>query len=208
MSNKVDLIGIYGDDTTIASSAWYSTSQELTPERIDRIPEFIKKLAVNKHTSPFESNLISFKVTADIATHIHCLKHRIGVSINSQSQRYQELKYDDMYIPDDWPEDLKVKLVQFADSSFEAYHNAVDRLIAHGLSRSRAKESARFFLQYNTQITWKMTFNLLSFVHFQNLRNSTHAQKEIREIAESMLQLVMETGNFNHSLHAFGLIVT
>ena len=33
-------------------------------------------------------------------------------------------------------------------------------------------------------------FNWRSFYHFQQLRNSEHAQKEVRQLAEEMLNLV------------------
>jgi thymidylate synthase ThyX len=39
---------------------------------------------------------------------------------------------------------------------------------------------------------------------FQKLRNDEHAQKEIREIAQKMLVLVKDTGQFDLSLEAFG----
>jgi thymidylate synthase ThyX len=41
-------------------------------------------------------------------------------------------------------------------------------------------------------------------MHFQGLRNSEHAQVEIKEIAQKMLELVRETGKFDLSLAAFG----
>jgi len=47
-------------------------------------------------------------------------------------------------------------------------------------------------------------FNFRSFMHFQGLRNSEHAQLEIREIAQEMLRLVKTTKQFDMSLKAFG----
>ena len=38
----------------------------------------------------------------------------------------------------------------------------------------------------------------------KKLRNDEHAQKEIREIAQKMLQLVRDTHKFDASLVAFG----
>ena len=58
------------------------------------------------------------------------------------------------------------------------------------LGRKRAKESARFFKTYNSQIQADVMFNMRSFANFINLRNSKHAQKEIREIAQQMWDLV------------------
>lgn len=45
--------------------------------------------------------------------------------------------------------------------------------------RKRAKESARFFKTYNSQIQADVSFNLRSFANFLRLRNSKHAQLEI-----------------------------
>lgn len=44
MINKVELIGHYGCDETIACSAWTSTSRELTDEKKSRIPGLINML--------------------------------------------------------------------------------------------------------------------------------------------------------------------
>ena len=81
--NKVELIGYYGSDETHALSAWTSTSRDLTEDKKNRIPKLLKMLAENGHETPFEKSSIHFLVTSDIASHIHLLKHRIGVSINA-----------------------------------------------------------------------------------------------------------------------------
>jgi thymidylate synthase ThyX len=47
-------------------------------------------------------------------------------------------------------------------------------------------------------------FNFRSFMHFQGLRNSEHAQLEICNLAKDMLKLVSDTGQFPLSLAAFG----
>ena len=103
--NKVELIGYYGSDETHALSAWTSTSRDLTEDKKNRIPKLLKMLAENGHETPFEKSSIHFLVTSDIASHIHLLKHRIGVSINAESARYKELKEDKYHVPVDW--DLK-----------------------------------------------------------------------------------------------------
>jgi thymidylate synthase ThyX len=84
------------------------------------------------------------------------------------------------------------------------YHDCVADLTPT-LGRKRAKESARFFKTYNSQITADVMFNFRSFVHFQGLRNGKAAQIEIKQIAQEMLRLVKEAGDFNESLKVFGL---
>lgn len=209
-SQPVELVAIHGDDITPAQAAWYSTAKELSTDKLARVPPMLRTLAEGDapehlaHSVPFEHTLLSFRVTSEIATHIHFLKHRIGVSISSQSARWMEFKQDTYYVPDDWPEDVAESYRKCIEVAFELYHSTIDTLQASGIDRKRAKESARLVLPYATQIRYLVTFNFLSFIHFQNLRNTDHAQREIRLIADEMLRLVRESGRFTHSLAAWG----
>jgi len=161
-------------------------------------------LAENGHETPFEKSSLHFLVTGEIASHIHMLKHRIGVSINCESARYKELKDDKYYLPVDWPDEEKILLEQHCLQSFKSYHECLERLTPL-LGRKRAKESARFYLPYATQLVFDVMFNFRSFVHFQRLRNDEHAQLEIRQIAQFMLGLVKDTHQFDQTIKAFGL---
>jgi thymidylate synthase (FAD) len=163
-------------------------------------------LASEGHHTPFEKSSLHFLVTVDQATHIHLLKHRIGVSINGESARYKELKEDKSYLPQDWPTDWLEHLEWFTKESNHWYHEALEKLTPK-LGRKRAKESARFFKTFNSQITMDLMFNWRSFAHFQQLRNSEHAQVEVRELAQEMLDLVknIEGNPFKHTIEAFKL---
>ena len=204
MVNKVELIGFYGSDEVIACSAWTSTSREITDEKRERIPKLINMLWSEGHETPFEKGSVHFLINCDIASHIHLLKHRIS-SLNAESARYKELKEDKFYIPEDWPEKHKNNLIAFTEMSNEWYHQTLEELTPI-LGRKRAKESARYFKTYNSQIQSDVQFNMRSFANFLKLRNSEHAQKEIREIAAQMLKLVkgIEGNPFKHTLQAMG----
>lgn len=206
MNNEVELLGYYGNDTIHASSAWTSTSRELTSEKIERIPKLLSMLASEGHHTPFEKSSLHFLVTVDQATHIHLLKHRIGVSINGESARYKELKEDKTYIPEDWDAEWQHSLEEFTRMSNSLYHRALE-IMTPVLGRKRAKESARYFKTFNSQITMDVMFNWRSFYHFLKLRDSEHAQKEVREVAQKMLQLVkdIEGNPFEHTIKAFNL---
>jgi flavin-dependent thymidylate synthase len=206
--NKVELIGFYGSDETHGLSAWTSTSRDLTEEKRARIPNLLEMLADNGHETPFEKSSLHFLVTTEIATHIQLLKHRIGVSINAESARYKELKDDKYYVPCDWDPEERERYVLWMENSLRLYHETLDRLVSKGIPRKRAKESARFYLPYGNQITADIMFNFRSFAHFLKLRYSTHAQVEIRNLAQDMLRLVQDTGSFSHTLEAFGLTET
>lgn len=219
MENKVELIGWYGGDEVNACSAWTSTSRTLTEEKRKRIPELLKKLATEEHHTPFEKSIIHFLVDTDIASHIHLLKHRLS-SLNAESARYKELKEDKYYLPKDWTSIIRTDnvnfgseeaarswsktLLEYTELGNKLYHSCLKDLESV-LGRKRAKESARYFKTYNSQIQADIMFNWRSFVNFQKLRNSPAAQKEIREIAEKMLDLVrnIEGNPFKHTLKAF-----
>jgi len=204
--NKAELIGFYGGDEAHALSAWTSTSRDLTDNKKSRIPSLLKMLAENGHETPFEKSSLSFLVTTDIATHIQLLKHRIGCSINAESARYKELKDDKYYVPRDWPNDEKARYIAFMEDALMRYHDTLERLVAGGMDRKRAKESARFYLPYGNQITADVMFNWRSFNHFLGLRMKSGAQREICWLAEEMLKQVKEIPGdpFKHTIDAFG----
>ena len=209
MKNTVELIGFYGSDEVIACSAWTSTSRELTEEKKARIPNLISKLWSEGHETPFEKGTVHFLVNCDIASHIHLLKHRVS-SLNAESARYKELKEDKMYLPVDWVdhENSIVRhwakiLKETVDHCNKLYHECLTD-ITPALGRKRAKESARFFKTYNSQIQADVMFNMRSFANFLKLRNSEDAQLEIKEIAKDMLELVenIEGNPFKETLTA------
>lgn len=218
MRNSVELVGFYGGDRTHSMSAWTSTSREITDSKEKRIPELLKMLAENNHHTPFEKSTLHFLVTTDIASHIHLIKHRVGTSVNAESARYKELKEDKFYIPEDFKgikglnidgeyADWADILTYYNNLGNTLYHECIKDLVAQGIDRKRAKESARYFKTYSSQITSDVMFNFRSFAHFQGLRNKPDAQKEIREIANEMLIQVenIEGNPFKYTLEAFNM---
>lgn len=200
--NQVILVGHYGGDEAHAASAWASTGGITDVKRL-RIPAMLKSLAKDGHHTPFEKSMLHFLVICDTASHIHIIKHRIGVSVNAESARYKELTEDKFLIPQDWPDSEADALYQHCLACFGRYHETLERLTPT-LGKKRAKESARYYLPYASQLTLDVSFNFRSFMHFQGLRNSDHAQFEIAGIAKEMLRLVKDTGDFKYSLEGFG----
>jgi len=226
MKNSVELIGWYGGDEVIALSAWTSTSRDLTEEKRQRIPALIKQLWNAEpvpHGTPFEKGIVHFLVTSDIASHIHLLKHRIS-SLNAESARYKELKEDKFYLPEDW-KDIKFEdgkyididgckinswidaLTKYTEIGNWLYHLSLTELTPI-LGRKRAKETARYFKTYNSQITCDVMFNMRSFHNFLIQRTGKHPQTEIKDIAEQMLQLVKDIKGepFKHTLTAWNML--
>lgn len=227
MKNRVELIGHYGSDEVHACSAWTSTSRDITEEKKERIPKLLRMLAENGHLTPFEKSSLHFLVNTDIATHIHILKHRIGISTNAESARYKELKEDKFYVPSDWRpyKALKGSFINFCGTAVDIHHLFWDQILEEysklgnelyhrcledlqsPLGRKRAKESARFFKNYNSQIQSDIMFNFRSFMHFVKLRHTEHAQKEVYDVADKMINLIknIEGNPFKYSIEAFNL---
>lgn len=227
MENTVELLGYYGSDEIHACSAWTSTNRNITEEKRARIPKLLKMLSDAGHHTPFEKSSLHFLVNTDIASHIHIIKHRIGISVNGESARYKEIKEDKYYIPNDW-KDIKASrhfsvstffgdeqiqgvawthlLQQYTELGNILYHESIKDLEPI-LGRKRAKESARYFKGYNSQIQADVMFNWRSFYHFLNLRHKKEAQTEIYDIAEKMLTLVknIEGNPFKYTIESFGL---
>ena len=216
MNNTVELLNVFGSDEIIACSAWTSTSRNLSDEKRNRIPALLKKLWSEGHETPFEKGIVHFLVDTDIASHIHILKHRIS-SVNAESARYKELKEDKMYLPEDWKEiKANTKALTIDNRDDSTWHDILSQFTIIGnalyhdcikdlepiLGRKRAKESARYFKMYNSQIQADVMMNMRSFANFQKLRNSEDAQKEIREIAQEMLALVKQDGKLKYTLEA------
>ena len=230
MENTVELIGWYGGDKAIARAAWTSTQADVEA----KTDEQIRDLLVNKlwnngtgkaHKTPFERGIVEFNVTCDAASHIHIIKHR-HANVNGESARYKELKEDKYYLPEDWGKEPNLCdhgrglpfwgfcqgqqtwlywLEEYTKLGNKLYHECLADLTPV-LGRKRAKESARFFKTYNSQITLSVMMNMSCFENFLKLRLDEAAQLEIREIAAKMLELVKNIDGqpFKHTLEAWG----
>lgn len=236
MNNKAILVGHYGGDITHALAAWSSTFLDLgidmpdnynnrvdalvchiieNSKKIRNIESLISYLAENKHTSPFRFSTLHFVTTTDIATHIQFLKHSVALEAeNAESARYKELKEDKVYIPSDWSSYGVVgakwaqKLKDSSNYNNALYHECLSELTSVGMPRNRAKETARFFKMYNSQINSnkKMSFDGFLQIYFKRKYNSG-SQVEISDVVEQMLTEIKNIPNnpFEYSLKAFGL---
>lgn len=235
-NNKTILVGHYGGDTSHALAAWSSTFLDLEVEmptdinmrvdalvshiinnspRIRDIKGLLDYLATNHHNSPFRFSTLHFVTTTEIATHIQFLKHSVAMQAeNAESARYKELKEDKFYLPEDWKMYGKAgqywygHLKQVTEEANMLYHTCVSELVEAGMPKARAKESARFFKTYNSQINSNKIFSFDGFLQVYFKRNTTTpSQLEIGEVVEDMLEQIKNIPNnpFELSLKAFGL---
>lgn len=231
--NSVVLISYVGDDNLHAVNAWASTFLELgvdLPEDINErvkvlaeaiqakgarkrsVPELLNYLAKHGHASPFRASSLIFAMTVEIATHIQLLTHAVIIKhTNTESARYKELQ-DKYYLPADWlnygisGKAFYEALEEHTQRGNELYHGAILALTEAGMPRDRAKETARYFKGYNTQLNAVRSLSFDGLMQLWKKRGDhSPSQREIAGVVEAMVQAVRDIpGNpFKHSLKAF-----
>lgn len=146
---------------------------------------------IASHWTPFAHTAITLEVYAPLPVRVHCFKHKIGLVENEQSRRYRTDKLD-FYIPQfrERAEHLK----QGSKDSLHPKNEELQQQYAHVLGKSLkfyemliaegvAPEQARFILPQALYTKWLWTGNLVSFANFVNTRSDSHAQKETRDLA-------------------------
>lgn len=189
---STQLIQHMGTDKTVVNAARVSFGQDTDSPLNDRDKKLIRFLISNKHTSPFEHCVITWKFVVPLFIRSQHHRHRTW-SFNEISRRYTQ---DNMrfYIPkqgfkqhaanrqaSDTTEVIPIH-GKIMNSTLSACSYYVD-LIKMGVSR----EQARMVLPQNLYTEYYGTVDLHNAIQFINLRNTPHAQREIRLIAQSML---------------------
>ena len=236
-NNKVWLIDYMGSDKLHCLSAWASTFLELgidmpddpkmrveeivnyilaKSKRMRSMEQLLEYLANENHESPFRMSAFVFGMTTDIATHIQKLKHAVILEAeNGESAKYKELKEDKFYLPEDWEatnndnlilDYWKGKLKQYSEETNDLYHQCLKDLRPI-LGDKRAKETARYFKMYNSQINTINKFSFAGVMLFAKKRTVDFAQEEIKQIALEMIKEIKKIPNnpFEYSLKAFNL---
>lgn len=203
---KVELIDSMGDDLRVANIARVSFAK--WKEEFDASDaKLIDYLAAHEHSSPFRHTCITLRITAPIAIARQLVKHQVGMSWNEVSRRYvsdnleiyqQEfrrrpeggIKQGSSDAVVDFPriylDRQEYTIEEIQDAIVDAYYRAVDKDGEYRI----APECARGVLPLNLMTTWIWTGSLTAFFHMYRLRSSSHAQKEVREIAKLCSELI------------------
>lgn len=197
----MELIQHVGDDKTIVNAARVSFGGDSNKPITSQDKRLIEYLLRHKHGSPFEHNLITFKIVAPIFIARQWMRHRVGVSYNEISGRYVEVK-ENCYIPAEFRQQAKNnrqasidaddQLDQdFAhriwDAAYTASKQAYDLLLDIGVTR----EQARGILPQAMFTEFYFTCNVRSLLHFVVLRDHAGAQWEIQQYAQAMSTVLM-----------------
>ncbi len=158
-------------------------------------------LIKHKHWSPFEHGHVTFEIETSKAIGIQLIRHR-SFSFQEFSQRYQDVnRLGDIFEPIELRtqcEDNRQSSVEMIDPmiQMEANQLASDTINdflgkAHSLYNKLleagvARETARMILPLATTTKIHMTGSIRSWIHFLELRDDEHAQKEIQLVAKEI----------------------
>ena len=163
-------------------------------------------LIKHKHWSPFEHGHVTFEIETSKAIGIQLIRHR-SFSFQEFSQRYQDVnKLEDIFEPIELRsqcEDNRQSSTEVIDpridfgnyrslsasqaikNHLEKSHELYNKLLEAGVAR----EQARMVLPLATTTKIHMTGSIRSWIHFLELRDDKHAQKEIQLIAQEIKRI-------------------
>lgn len=193
---SVRLVDSMGTDASIVQAARVSYGPGTKTPSDDRA--LIRYLMRHKHTTPFEMVEFKFHIRAPIFVARQWLRHRTA-SVNEISGRYSILP-EDFFLPEELrkqsqsrgqggeepfgegSENLLAKQKASCDLAFHVYNELVTKGVSRELARTHLP------LSTFTEFYWKI--DLHNLLHFLKLRIDDHAQKEIRDLARDILEVI------------------
>ena len=195
----VRLVDYMGGDSRIVQSARVSYGDGTKTVREDAA--LIDYLLRHQHTSPFEQVVLTFHVKMPIFVARQWIRHRTA-RVNEISGRYSIMR-DEFYLPADmdvakqstdnkqgrstepvthqYAAEVQDKLENGQKQAYADYSELVDTGLARELARVNLP------LSLYTEMYWQI--DLHNLFHFLKLRLDGHAQKEIRDYAEVILEI-------------------
>ena len=207
----VRVIDYMGDDSAIVQSARVSYGKGT--KQISNDKGLIKYLMRHRHSTPFEMCEIKFHIKLPIFIARQWIRHRTA-NVNEYSARYSILDKE-FYIPsienvaaqstinnqgrgevlssDEASEVISI-LKKDAEQTYANYETLLnENPNGEAIDDSKpgvARELARMNLTLNTYTQWYWKIDLNNLLHFLALRADAHAQYEIRDYADIMMDIV------------------
>jgi thymidylate synthase (FAD) len=201
----VRVVDYMGNDSSIVQAARVSYGKGTKTTQDD--VALIRYLLKHKHTTPFEMCEIKLHIKAPIFIARQWLRHRTA-SVNEYSARYSIIE-EEYYVPEtenirkqsssnkqgrgeslsaEESQEIQNKMDQATQNCFTLYNEFIK--VDDNNNELVAKELARSILPVNiyTQFYWKI--DLHNLMHFLRLRCDSHAQYEIREYANIILDVL------------------
>ena len=191
----VECMEKFGDDLTVVNAARVSFHKE-SNIITEGDKKLIKYLANHDHITPFFHPQARFRIKMPIFVARQWFKHTVGFARNEVSRRYVD------FVPECWipkaeevrERDPKAKQgskdtpVQDADDQVNNAIHTYETLLEKGV----APEIARTILPQSMYSEFIETSSLSGYARLCNLRLDPSAQKEIRDYAEAINQIMIE----------------
>jgi thymidylate synthase (FAD) len=209
----VRVVDYMGNDSSVVQSARVSYGQGTKKVNADK--GLINYLMAHRHTTPFEMCEIKFHIKLPIFIARQWIRHRTA-NVNEYSARYSIME-DEFYIPkvenlaaqsqqnhqgrDEGgalsKDEQKKVLDILKNDSRQCYDNYLNMInqdkngdVIDENCDGVARELARMNLTLNCYTQWYWKIDLHNLFHFLALRVDSHAQYEIRQYAQIMLDMV------------------
>ena len=205
---KVTLLNVTPNaENHIVEVARVSSSRK---NKKDKPEGLLSYLVRHKHWSPFEHGHATFEIETSKAIGIQLIRHR-SFSFQEFSQRYQDVnRLDTIFEPIELRsqcEDNRQSSVKVINPDLKRKYNgggvknySADRVVKNFLEDAHtlyndlleagvARETARMVLPLATTTKIHMTGSIRSWIHFLELRDDEHAQKEIQLIAKEIKRI-------------------
>lgn len=183
---KVELISYSNLGEKVCGIASKTCVSENIPDVNDNVMKSLRSAISSGHEAVLEHWSATFAVSGVSRALTHQLvRHRVA-SYSQQSQRYVDMDGFDYVVPEsilDHPDSLE----QFK-WGIRAIQKVYKTLLAYGIDM----EDARYILPNACTTNIIVSMNARQLRHFFALRCCNRAQKEIRELADKMLELVKE----------------
>jgi len=194
----VELIDHMGSDLSVVNAARTSLGKE-SKEFSEKDARLVKYLAREKHLLPFRHPQITLRLKVPIFVARQLGKHQTGMSWSEESRRYIDSDPEFFY-PDKWRKRAENVKQGSSDEEFpnrfydgygivdtkqtiEDHYTYSLNLYKELLRSGMAPEQARMLLPQAMYTTCVWTGSLLSFVHVIHERTTAGTQKETRDVA-------------------------
>lgn len=205
---SVEYVQHMGSDLSVVNAARVSFNKH--KETMDETDEkLIAYLAQNNHFTPFTHASCTLRIKAPIFVARQLGKHQVGLSWNEVSRRYVDSD-PEFYDPGEWrgrpvdgakqgSSDAVITHLTDEEGGTLSVEDAVDYALEQSellyrwmIDERVAPEQARMVLPQSMMTEWYWTGSLYAFARVCNLRLDPHSQKETREVAE-MISDVMKS---------------
>lgn len=161
---------------------------------IKTAPKLINYCIKNKHWSIFEQVDLTFEIETSLAIATQLLRHRSAVfqmfSLRySESMGYEDIEWRKQGQTNRQVGDEAITLPNSLQADINYHLKKANDLYKKLISKSMAKECARFILPTCTTTKLYMKNNVRNWIHYLEVRDTEHTQKEHRLIAQKIKKI-------------------